>query len=468
MAARFERLYEFPKNLYSAGSPIVVAAGALLKDTQTGNIIAQIKFQSVSTKRIKALKLSLDAFDISGNSLQKVEEYQYLDLNIGNGDFFGFNKAVVMPDNVTRVVKIAKITVVLEDVEYTLCGSDLQPMVNQERLSAKLSAGLVEQYQLAAGTSGEYIPVSVGDLWLCSCGTANSANTCAHCGARKDNVFNAYNPNTLNEHFQLRQEHQRQIEKQKQEQAEVARAKEQKKKSAFIKLGIIAALVLIAIVAINSLMDRMAYKRTLEEIDSYIVSGEYELAFDLIHTSDISYDDRSAYRRKVIPYMQEQHEAWRNSSKENLAFIVDGVEYYISEDTIYSKKDGKTTILYEAPGYETVLGISSYSYLRYRRSLYANGCLFFVECEEARNTKNYEKYYDYTAKYIDLETNEVTTLARGDSYGDIVKLDNGCIFIGFNVLSFNDGLYYNPYTGSEYRSEDAVSDAELEDKIYQN
>ena len=198
------------------------------------------------------------------------------------------------------------------------------------------------------------------------------------------------------------------------------------------------------------------------------VSGEYELAFDLIHTSDISYDDRSAYRRKVIPYMQEQHEAWRNSSKENLAFIVVGVEYYISEDTIYSKKDGKTTILYEAPGYETVLGISSYSYLRYRRSLYANGCLFFVECEEARNTKNYEKYYDYTAKYIDLETNEVTTLARGDSYGDIVKLDNGCIFIGFNVLSFNDGLYYNPYTGSEYRSEDAVSDAELEDKIYQN
>ena len=161
MAARFERLYEFPKNLYSAGSPIVVAAGALLKDTQTGNIITQIKFQSVSTKRIKALKLSLDAFDISGNPLQKVEEYQYLDLNIGNGDFFGFNKAVVMPDNVTRVVKIAKITVVLEDTEYILCGSDLQPMINQERLSAKLSAGLVEQYQLAAGTSGEYIPVSV-------------------------------------------------------------------------------------------------------------------------------------------------------------------------------------------------------------------------------------------------------------------------------------------------------------------
>ena len=46
MAERFEKLFELPNNLYSSGSPVIVVAGALLKDTETGRIIVQLKYHS--------------------------------------------------------------------------------------------------------------------------------------------------------------------------------------------------------------------------------------------------------------------------------------------------------------------------------------------------------------------------------------------------------------------------------------
>ena len=117
MSERFDCLYKLPNNLYSNGSPVIISAGSLLKDTVTGNIVAQLKFRSVSTDIIKALKISLSAYDISGAEIQGVDSYQYLDLSIHNGQEFGFNKAIVMSNAVTRSFAIKSITVVMTDGE---------------------------------------------------------------------------------------------------------------------------------------------------------------------------------------------------------------------------------------------------------------------------------------------------------------------------------------------------------------
>lgn len=50
MAERFIRLFELPNDLYSINSPIIIRQAVLLNDTKSENIIAQIKFQSVSNK----------------------------------------------------------------------------------------------------------------------------------------------------------------------------------------------------------------------------------------------------------------------------------------------------------------------------------------------------------------------------------------------------------------------------------
>ena len=43
MEERYTRLFSLPENLYSAGAPVMIAAGALLKDNQTGKVLAQLK-----------------------------------------------------------------------------------------------------------------------------------------------------------------------------------------------------------------------------------------------------------------------------------------------------------------------------------------------------------------------------------------------------------------------------------------
>ena len=199
----------------------------------------------------------------------------------------------------------------------------------------------------------------------------------------------------------------------------------------------------------------------INEFESAMETERYEQAFDIINNSDLSYDDKEHYRDLVIPYMKLLHEEVRNSNKENLAFILDDIEYYISEDKIYSKKDGDILeILYEVPDYK--------SNLRSHWSVYANGHLFFIEGYHTVNYKPYESIYKYTAKSLDLETGDVEILGSADSRGDVVKLESGCIFIGLNILDFNEGIWYNPYTESKYVGEDAVSDFELANAIYMN
>ena len=95
MSDRFVRLFELPANLYSIGSPIIISQAVLLRDIQTESVIAQMKFQSISTKSIKALKISLSAFDITGKVLEGALDYSYLDLSIEDGQTFGSNKAIV-------------------------------------------------------------------------------------------------------------------------------------------------------------------------------------------------------------------------------------------------------------------------------------------------------------------------------------------------------------------------------------
>lgn len=220
-------------------------------------------------------------------------------------------------------------------------------------------------------------------------------------------------------------------------------------------------ITLFAVAAINTLIDKNNHNRVIAEIDFAIESERYEQAFDMINNSDLLYDDKSLYREEVIPYMRALHEEVRSSSKENLALILDDTEYYINEDKIYSKTaSDDVSILYKTSSHE--------DFLRYRWSVYANGCLFFVEGHESRDSNLLKSSYRYTAKYIDLQTGVVETLGSADSRGDVVKLDSGCIFIGLNILDFNEGIRYNPYNQSKYVGEDAVSDWELEDAIYMN
>ena len=75
MSERYSRLFTLPENLYAVGSPVVIAAGTLLKDNQTGKIVAQLKLKSISPKAIKAVKVRLDLFDTAGKPIDEPVVY---------------------------------------------------------------------------------------------------------------------------------------------------------------------------------------------------------------------------------------------------------------------------------------------------------------------------------------------------------------------------------------------------------
>ena len=468
MNDRFQILYKLDNNLYIKNSPIIISAGALLKDTKTDSIIAQLKFQSISNRKIIALKITIDAFDISGNSVTGIDEYQYLDLNINNGDFFGNNKAIIMPDRVTRIIKIEKITIIFETGEQVFTGEDFKPLPHQDSLTTTLSSDLIKQYQIDVSTVCKYVPTTIDDIWLCSCGTPNSANTCAQCGATKENVFSSYNQTVLTEHFQMRLAHQQEIAENKQKQEAAEKAKQKKRVKLFIAFGIAVVLLLVAILSINAVKEQKAYNALLAEIDSYVDQERYEEAFDKINTLDISYDDKTIYREMLIPYMQKKHQEARDRLEDDLAFCLNNTCFYVADYEIYSVNNDEKILLYEAPDSGKILGSYRYYYLGTRRSIYSNGCLFFVECCERDDLNTGKTSYTYTAKYIALSSGEVKYLYSDDSYSDIYKLENGSIFIGFNILNPNEGVLYNPYTQTKYTGDDIVLDWQLEGAISKN
>ena len=72
MAERYTKLSPLDRNLYTPGSPVVILAGSLLRDNETGKVLGQFKFKNIADKIIKALVIKVDAYDVSGKELPGV------------------------------------------------------------------------------------------------------------------------------------------------------------------------------------------------------------------------------------------------------------------------------------------------------------------------------------------------------------------------------------------------------------
>lgn len=67
MSERYSKLFALTENLYATGAPVVIAAGALLKDNQTGKVLVQLKLRNIGKKTIKAATVCVEPLDTVGN-----------------------------------------------------------------------------------------------------------------------------------------------------------------------------------------------------------------------------------------------------------------------------------------------------------------------------------------------------------------------------------------------------------------
>ncbi len=294
MAERFERLYKSPDNLYTNESPIIISAGALLKDNQTGSIVVQLKFHSVSENTIKAVKVSLSAFDVSGMELQGVKDYQYLELSVRNGEEFGSNKAIVLPSAVTRTFSISDIVVVFSDGNQWKCEdvTQLKGLPTPKYLSTQLhNAELEKQYKIFTTTSAMYVPSKEVSIWSCTCGEWNIASQCTKCSSAKQTVFSAIDVDTLqieaNKRIAMEQaqraEAERRVEIERQEKEKQLALKAARHKAFIKKLKKILAIVVpilvltvtfVAWVYPDVIKPNVMYK----EANELLLDGQYDAA----------------------------------------------------------------------------------------------------------------------------------------------------------------------------------------------
>ena len=174
MSERYSRLFFLSENLYAAGSPVVIAAGALLKDNQTGKVIAQLKLRSIHSKVIKAVTVSIAPLNTAGNPLGNEVRYEYLDLKIGRDKEFGQKTPIALPDASTRSFCVKVVEVVFDDNDlWNASEAPWEPLPTPSSIGTVHGAEFEKQFHLKYGSDSKNIPLLVKDLWFCSCGALN-------------------------------------------------------------------------------------------------------------------------------------------------------------------------------------------------------------------------------------------------------------------------------------------------------
>ncbi len=279
MNERYSRLYSLPERLYFEGAPVLIAAGALLRDHQTGHMLAQLKFESLSVKPIHALKVALRAFDVTGTELTGLPEHQYLDLNVQRGSEFGQKVAVPLPDDVTRSFSCVCSSVVFSDGSIWTAPADAvwEPLKQQPTLDGCLGSELAAQYRRETFSGAAYAVTEDRDLWMCTCGAVNrcSESYCYKCRTYRGGLLSAMDVDKLREHAKEYAERkaQKAAEEKAREEKEAAeqRVRRAKRKKTLLISGLTIAALIIALIILTKVV---------------IPNSRYHAAVNLLHQEE--------------------------------------------------------------------------------------------------------------------------------------------------------------------------------------
>lgn len=135
MSERYSKLFALSENLHSAGAPVVIAAGALQKDNQTGKVFAQLKIRNIQDKTIKAATVKITPFDTAGKPLGGTIDYQYLDLSAARDVDFGQKTPVMLKEAVTRSFAVSVSEVVFSDNSIWTATNEVWEPLSEARMS---------------------------------------------------------------------------------------------------------------------------------------------------------------------------------------------------------------------------------------------------------------------------------------------------------------------------------------------
>lgn len=467
MSERFERLYKLEEDLYCIGSPIIVSFGQLLKDTTTDNIVAQLKLHSISNKTIIAAKVSICAFDVFEKELQGVTDYQYLDLKIANGQYFGADKAILIPDTKTRRFDIDGISIVFSDHtiwEWTN-ETNLKPIPKSNRIENQLkNTDLINQYRIMTTEQAVCTPEVYENLWICTCGEINNDFICTNCKCSKKKVFEYFNVENLSLYLEERLLKEQQERKERENLAKMQREAEEKAKQENITknkkrikfISVITLVVAAVSIVLSILISHIKYNNAIAEIEKHINDCNYEYAFDLVIGEEIKNPEKQTYLDKIIPEMKKQFEI---PKEDNTVLFGDDFKVVVNGKTIHLEKDSETKEIYTVPKdtkqYTSGDWTGGSRYWLQEEYMYGGGYIIFAEvCDTMvldNSSLGWHIDIDTRIKVYDIEKDICRTIASDVGVTCFVKLLDGRIILDTN------GTVFNPFTEEIIEKTDLVS-----------
>lgn len=66
MAERYTRLFVLPTSFYAENAPVLIRAGALLRDAYSQDLLVQLKFYNLDPEEVTGLKVRIQMLDALG------------------------------------------------------------------------------------------------------------------------------------------------------------------------------------------------------------------------------------------------------------------------------------------------------------------------------------------------------------------------------------------------------------------
>ena len=284
MSERYSKLFSLPENLYTTGAPVVIAAGALLKDNQSGTVLAQLKLQNITNRTIKAATVQIFPMDTAGDAIAESMTYQYLDLNAGRDDFFGQKTAIPLPNATTRSFSVIVTEIIFSNNEKWIAEEAKWRPLRKPKQIDWPDFELVKQFRRDYGNRSENQLLEDDDLWICVCGAINrSGETCCHrCRQTLDHLRD-FNIDDLRKRKDERLILERAAaDKERLEEEEAKRRNIRTAKKAAAILAVVAVLCVAARFAIGAVNKNRAYNDAVALMEQ----GKYEEAIQAFSALD--------------------------------------------------------------------------------------------------------------------------------------------------------------------------------------
>jgi tetratricopeptide (TPR) repeat protein len=293
MAERYTRLFALSGKLYTPGSPVIIEAGALLKDNQLNRVLAQIKLKSISPKEIKAVKVRISPLDVTGVALGQAVDHAYLDLTVCQDDSFGQQSPVVMQNADTRGFTVAVTEVVFADNTIWNGSGAWNTLTEPTPVESVYPDAIIQdQFHIEMGQVCACMPTDTQDLWYCACGALNhqTEQTCHACGRDHRELValvSSLTAEKLQAAYEAQQEREAQERAAAQAEAErkaaIAKREAAKRRRKNRKVAAIVAVIAVVVVAgylatANFVIPHVNNQRAYTSAEALLNEGNYEEA----------------------------------------------------------------------------------------------------------------------------------------------------------------------------------------------